>query len=82
MQTTEFEEVDRHRALASLPGYKKGPALSPDSEGMDGEEEKILGRTMEGYPDFGRDMRKYWKFDKDCESSFFGIAVEVLIRQW
>ena len=65
METNEYDEVERHRALDSLPAYKKGPADSPDI-GIDGDESKILGKTMEGYPDFGHSMKKFWKFDRDC----------------
>lgn len=69
MHTTEYDEVEQHRALATLPDAPQGkPALSPDATGMDGEEAKVLGRTMKGYPDFGHGMSKYWKFNKDCES--------------
>ncbi len=75
METDQYDEVERNRALKSLPGYRKGPAESPDV-GLDGEEEKIMGRTMEGYPDFGHDMLKYWKFEKTC-MSLFGSTADV-----
>ena len=68
MDTTEYDEVEQHRALATLPGAPQGnPAASPDEIGLDGEEAKLLGRTKDGYPEFGHGMLKYWKFDKDCE---------------
>jgi hypothetical protein len=69
LETTEFDEVERRRALDSMPGYKQGPATCPDETWMDGDESKILGKTMEGFPEFGHAMRKFWKFDKDCGSS-------------
>lgn len=71
MDTAEYVEVDRHRALASLPGYKQGPASSPDEIDLDGEESKILGKKMEGFEDyeFGHGMKRFFKFDKDCKKN-------------
>lgn len=31
--------------------------------------EAIAGQTMQGYPDFGHNMLKYWKFDSKCSSA-------------
>jgi hypothetical protein len=80
LDTTEYKEVERHRALESLPGYQQGPAQSPDEIGMDGEEEKVLGRKVKGYPDFGHNMKQYFKFDKDCkharsEAGAYGLTL-------
>ncbi|WWD20884.1 hypothetical protein CI109_105361 [Kwoniella shandongensis] len=43
-----FTDVERHRG---------------SSEDSDGDESKIEGKTVEGSPEFGHDMLKYWKFN-------------------
>jgi len=77
--TTEFDEVERHRALATLPGTPHGhPAKSPDEIGLDGDESKIIGKTAEGFPDFGHNMLQYFRFNKGCTSPFpeFRVIVQ------
>jgi len=66
--TTEYDEVERHRALAELGGTPHGhPAKSPDEIGLDGDESKIVGKTAEGFPDFGHNMLQYFRFNKGCK---------------
>ena len=65
--TTEYDEVERHRALATLPGTPHGhPAKSPDEIGLDGDESKIVGKTAEGLPDFGHNMLQHFRSHKGC----------------
>lgn len=50
----EFDDVERARALA--PGAAPPPRIAIDAQHAD------------GLPDFGRAMRRYWKFRDGCES--------------
>jgi len=68
--TEEYDGVDRYRALQTMPGVQQDRAAvdgQEDDEAQDGDESKIEGKTMEGFPDFGNNMRQYWKFDDKCE---------------
>lgn len=51
-----------------MPGVDYDPSTTPDTDDEDGRESKIKGRTVEGKPDFGHNMLKYWGFAKDCKS--------------
>lgn len=66
--TTEYDEVDRHRALQHLPGVRKDDEfqISKDTED-DGDESRISGRKVEGYPDFGHAMLDYFQFKDGCK---------------
>lgn len=68
LDTNEFDEVERARALKTMPGVDYNPSATPDTDDLDGRESRIKGRTVEGKPDFGHNMLKYWGFAKDCES--------------
>jgi hypothetical protein len=70
LDTNEFDEVERARALKTMPGVDYNPSSTPDTDDEDGRESKIKGRTVEGKPDFGHNMLKYWGFADGCESSF------------
>ena len=70
LDTTEFDEVERHRAVSDMPGRRDGRARTPEIFDGDGDESLLEGRTMEGFPDFGREMRKYWAFDENCAYRF------------
>ncbi|GFZ51325.1 LOW QUALITY PROTEIN: hypothetical protein JCM24511_09085 [Saitozyma sp. JCM 24511] len=65
LDTNEFDEVERARALKTMPGVDYDPSTTPDTDDEDGRESKIKGRTVEGKPDFGHNMLKYWGFAKD-----------------
>jgi hypothetical protein len=67
LDTNEFDEVERARALKTMPGVDYDPSTTPDTDDEDGRESKIKGRTVEGKPDFGHNMLKYWGFAKDCK---------------
>ena len=66
--TTEYDEVDRHRALQTLPGVRRDDEfqISKDTED-DGDESRISGRKAEGYPDFGHAMLDYFQFENGCK---------------
>ncbi|ORY28005.1 pyridoxal phosphate-dependent transferase [Naematelia encephala] len=62
--TIEYDEVDRHRALQEEPAInglavQTGSVKSPLE---DADESQIVGKIMDGYPEFGHGMLKYWKF--------------------
>jgi hypothetical protein len=66
--TTEYDEVDRHRALQTMPSVRADEMHdSQDAEG-DGDEALITGRVAEGYPDFGHGMLDHFQFEEGCES--------------
>ncbi|WWD07144.1 hypothetical protein V865_005241 [Kwoniella europaea PYCC6329] len=64
-----FTDVERQQAIKDEPGStgdeRSSSAVGTDDLTTDGEECKLLGRTAEGFPDFGRGMRKYWRFADD-----------------
>lgn len=71
--TTEYDEVDRHRALETLPvgtgmahGSEQEQVMS--MEDRDGEEDRVIGSKMDGYPDFGHGMLEHFQFEEGCKS--------------
>nr|XP_018259566.1 uncharacterized protein I303_07634 [Kwoniella dejecticola CBS 10117]OBR81724.1 hypothetical protein I303_07634 [Kwoniella dejecticola CBS 10117] len=63
-----FTDVERQRAIGNEPGaagegYSSG--VSMDDLDADGEESKIVGKTVRGFPEFGRGMREHWGFAED-----------------
>lgn len=55
----EYASVDAFRGFASVDALR-GLSLNDDL---------IVGKTMEGYPEFGHGMKKLWPFADDCEYS-------------
>ena len=63
--TTQYDDVDRYHALETMPGVENGRlAASSEEYQIYGDESKIEGKIMKGFPDFGHNMRQYWMFDK------------------
>nr|XP_019007744.1 uncharacterized protein I206_07378 [Kwoniella pini CBS 10737]OCF46525.1 hypothetical protein I206_07378 [Kwoniella pini CBS 10737] len=63
-----FTDVERQRAIGNEPGAAgegHTSSVGTDDLDADGEESRIIGRTEEGFPDFGKDMLKYWAFDEN-----------------
>lgn len=48
--------------------HEKGQAEGVAAENMGGRGQ-VLGSKMEGFPDFGKNMRRYWSFDDKSEYS-------------
>ncbi|WVF67835.1 hypothetical protein IAT40_002596 [Kwoniella sp. CBS 6097] len=62
-----FDDRERQNLLRLEPGVtgdSSQSANTDDDPHADGEENQILGRTMDGFPRFGHDMLKYWGFNK------------------
>ncbi|WRT70899.1 uncharacterized protein IL334_007898 [Kwoniella shivajii] len=82
-----FSEVERQRALKEEPGASGegvSSAVGSFDPHADGEESKIIGRTAKGYPDFGREMRKHWGFNKDyvnLNHGSYGSPPKVVIEK-
>jgi hypothetical protein len=66
-KTNYFDDVERQRV--SSPVESKVPQGFPEAD-----ESAIEGRVLEGYPDFGHNMLKYWKFDPKCTSSLQDVC--------
>jgi hypothetical protein len=68
IQTSEYEEVEHHRALASQPATEERKAVDPahPSSGHTGDA-ALEGREKAGFEDFGKGMLKYWGFGKECK---------------
>lgn len=64
----------RQEVLPTQPGVNENGDIkdSVDARAVefdlhaDGDEEKIEGKKAEGFPDFGREMLKYWAFKEGC----------------
>ena len=56
LKTKEYDEVDKHHAQTN-----GGPT--------DGDEALVIGKQVEGSPDFGHNMLQYWRFKPGCEYS-------------
>ncbi|EIW69330.1 hypothetical protein TREMEDRAFT_43923 [Tremella mesenterica DSM 1558] len=54
--TTEFDEIEHHLAIRAEPGIRDEKSQS------DFKPTGVKGKTKEGFPDFGRNMLKYWGF--------------------
>ncbi|KAK8850714.1 hypothetical protein IAR55_004634 [Kwoniella newhampshirensis] len=59
-----FSDVDRQRVLQEeLAVAESRTQTSPSSASdADGDESTVEGKVVEGFPDFGHDMLKYWGF--------------------
>lgn len=72
--TAEYDEVDQSRtdskqaeaqsAPVESPAILSGPESAPDEQ----DDAPVAGQTMEGFPEFGKNMLKYWNFREGCES--------------
>ena len=62
--TAEYDEIDRHHAFRNLLGTNHDRVNGPADES--GDESHIEGKRMKGFPDFGRNMLKFWKLHPDC----------------
>ena len=66
--TTEYDDVDRHRALETMPAVSSSGEAVPERDDGHGEESKVSGGKMDGYPDFGHGMLKDFQFEDGCKS--------------
>jgi hypothetical protein len=67
--TTEYDEVDKHRALETMPAVASTSEDDQEEEGEleDGDEHKVVGKKVDGYPDFGRAMLSEFGFENGCK---------------
>jgi hypothetical protein len=72
--TSEYDEVDRHRALETMPAGdldrsdREESDVEPSGGNRDGEEGKVKRGKVDGYPDFGHEMLEHFQFEEGCES--------------
>ena len=55
--------------------HEKGQAEGVAAENI-GVRGQVLGRKMEGFPDFGKNMRQYWSFNAKSEYSLTATAIK------
>lgn len=66
--TTEFDEVERYRALLQKTSVDIDRADADlDDKAYVKDDGEVAGTQMEGYPDFGHNMLQYWNFRPGCE---------------
>lgn len=53
-----------------MPGVRKEETTEAKED--NGDESRIKGKTLDGFPDFGRNMLKYFQFAEGCESHYMG----------
>jgi hypothetical protein len=79
--TTEYDEVDRHRALETMPAGdldrfdRRELDVEPSGGNRDGEEGKVKGGKVDGYSEFGHDMLEHFQFEEGCKSDP-GISID------
>lgn len=64
LDNTEYDEVDRHHALQTMPAVRSDSPAAVQEE--DGDESKVQGIKVDEYPDFGHNMLQYWGFEDGC----------------
>lgn len=50
-----------------MPAVSSSSEAVPERDDEDGEESKVSGGKMDGYPDFGHGMLKDFQFEDGCK---------------
>jgi hypothetical protein len=59
--------VNRYHALQIQPGNESEAPLTTGATREGLGDRDIKGKVMDGFPEFGKGMLKYWKFADGCE---------------
>jgi hypothetical protein len=75
--TDEYDEVDEHHAAAGAGAAQLDLGGLESHAAADADEGVLVGQVVEGMPEFGHGMLKYWQFREGCELRAYPLGGKV-----